>query len=735
MIMAGRVGTSYNACMGKNCFIFLVWIVAALGCSEDTSDAPSSQADSAIAGGDINEPQVDAGDIGLADALPADAASPPIDIASRIQAAGNTEDEQERYVLLTALRAVLPEEHPLVLDLDILLPIIDRWANGREKYWTPGDQEMSGEGGYLADYFVLQVWPGSESFPPPVSEGSALRPIWALYRGRMLIWSAIENGLLVDESFEEGRAALQEALVAFPENRVIGMYLDRPIPWEVPFAEDPAAPRWANLQRVVLHKLNEVIQYWISARQAPDGQFGGGWGDDVELWRWWTPVLLGFEDDTTNSAHRLLAENIFALPRMEGGYTSLLTDVEHSAEDSGDTITSMLLLDHEDEVWRARAARIGVLMDTLWLGETERGGRQFRSTYFTSEEVDDSPEHACDTMYHSRAAQPALLLWQLTGDAALATPLTDWLMSWVEAAEREESGKPGGLLPAALSYPSGDVRANGDEWWNPGCHINTATYRWPRAVSLLTRALVLAHIQTGQSEFLAPLRALAGLRDQSDEGAAPGSAEWAAHTIGNKAVDAMAKYRLGTENAQFDNILRNAGSAYVRAQIGNQVRPLEDALGDLANSMLVDREAHTSEVRFTDRVFKFHRKYADLFRPSATGSVNVNVLYEMVTGDYGDPGYLPLPAVRWLTPAGDLAVRVTRNETRRFRAELYGFGMSARRLGARLSRLNDGRYRWIVTGLNGPLEQGTATARGGQLDWSGRLPPRELVTIEFEPAQ
>ena len=27
-----------------------------------------------------------------------------------------------------------------------------------------------------------------------------------------------------------------------------------------------------------------------------DGQYGGGWGDDCEMWRWWAPVLLGFDD-------------------------------------------------------------------------------------------------------------------------------------------------------------------------------------------------------------------------------------------------------------------------------------------------------------------------------------------------------------------------------------------------------------------------------------------------------
>ena len=29
--------------------------------------------------------------------------------------------------------------------------------------------------------------------------------------------------------------------------------------------------------------LVEVVRFWCEARQAPDGQLGGGWGDDVEV--------------------------------------------------------------------------------------------------------------------------------------------------------------------------------------------------------------------------------------------------------------------------------------------------------------------------------------------------------------------------------------------------------------------------------------------------------------------
>ena len=69
------------------------------------------------------------------------------------------------------------------------------------------------------------------------------------YRGRMLIWQVIQSGPLLsvkerrEKYFGEARQLLQETRAAFPENRVVRMYLGEPIPWPKPYPADPAAPR------------------------------------------------------------------------------------------------------------------------------------------------------------------------------------------------------------------------------------------------------------------------------------------------------------------------------------------------------------------------------------------------------------------------------------------------------------------------------------------------------------
>ena len=52
---------------------------------------------------------------------------------------------------------------------------------------------------------------------------------------------------------------------------------------------------WVWAQQRAVRGMVEVMEFWCRERQAGDGQLGGGWGDDVEVWRNWTPILLGFK--------------------------------------------------------------------------------------------------------------------------------------------------------------------------------------------------------------------------------------------------------------------------------------------------------------------------------------------------------------------------------------------------------------------------------------------------------
>ena len=114
----------------------------------------------------------------------------------------------------------------------------------------------------------------------------------------MLIWSEVENGFEVDDFYTEGRRLLNEASDAFPKSSILPQYFGEA--WASENQDDSEGNvdndwDWVEPQQRAIQGLTNVIRFWCDQRQAPDGQFGGGWGDDVEIWRNWIPILLGFK--------------------------------------------------------------------------------------------------------------------------------------------------------------------------------------------------------------------------------------------------------------------------------------------------------------------------------------------------------------------------------------------------------------------------------------------------------
>ena len=588
-------------------------------------------------------------------------------IEETIAAAGNSESERERYELLLNLQQHPDLETDLSQELSDLLPYIDRWANGRNKYHVAGDQELSGEGGYLGGFFVQDIWPGDFAFPSVIRGLSPLYPIWCLYRGRMLIWQAIEMGVLTEIYFSEGRDLLEEAATAFPDNRIITTYLGAKTPWPYTLNAPNHAPAWAIAQQKLLNHLENIMMFWIEERQTMDGQMGGGWGDDVEMWRKWTPVLLPFEHRASFEAQQKLARGIFSLPRLQDGYTNILTDVEHSSEDTGDPLMAMLLLDPESEEWQNKALVIAQLMQDLWTANNDLGFLQFKSTYFTANEVSNNDNFACDTAYHVRAIQPALRLWHQGNADAYDTLFERWLETWAHSVMQEGTDKPLGVLPSALHFPSGLAGGPNPVWWNPGCHITDKTFQYPRALAMMTDALIVAYLRTEDPLYLDPFRHMVNAWTQTritPTDPESGNLQWAADKMRKYLPSALSKLRQATGNTEFDDFIAVEGSAWEKHLVAANVSNITATLEQNVESLAYNRAFFTEEVRFTDRIFKFHSNYLNDILATPIPNLNTTLLHNMLTGAVGIPNFLSLPGVRWHTSPQDIAIWVTQNQER-----------------------------------------------------------------------
>jgi len=657
-----------------------------------------------------------------------------------IRAAGNAEVDAARLAHLRKLAHQCGVDGQTLPGLDRLIAFVERWDSPQSRL----------------DFFDREVR-RTLGFDFGLGPDSPLQPIADFYLGRMLTWITLEYSDIYPfpekraEYLGRARRHFSAAAAAFPENRVMRMYLGEPVPPARTYAAPAGAPAWAVAQREALERLTDVIEWWIDHRMRPNGEYGGGWGDDCEMWRHWVTVLYGFEHPRANWAQAYFSARLLAQPHLAGGYHNRLMDVEHTAEDVSDALTPMMVLAPDNPEWAQRANRLADLMEQLWTGRNERGFLQFKSTYFTSEQVDLTPARACDTVYHPRAIQPALLYWQRTGDARIGRLVADWMRTWVDAAAREERGKPAGILPTAIHWPDGRVGGIGGKWWLPE-NYTTPLYDFPSAMSLMLNTLVLTAHLTGEAGFLAPLRTMAAARLEWIRAGRPeapaGSRLWCAAKI-DQLGSALAKYRAVTGDPSFDALLREErGVPYMHFRLAGDEGPLGTALEALAGILRVNFPAYTQEVRYTDRVMRF----PVLYQPGwmleggapttvieagvmAMGLNRLNLLYQTATGDPGDPLYFPLNAVRWRTPPRDFSALVTDAAPDRLAARVFHFGPDERRLEAELLLLRPGAYRFTLTEAAGgrPVQSGELAIAPGKRALPLRLPPRVACGLQVTP--
>lgn len=539
-----------------------------------------------------------------------------------------------------------------------------------------------------------------------IKPGYRLYPLAQYYYARGYLGYALQYGKI--RHFEDRRAkATADALEAFriaeqayPDNEIIAMYLDRKrLPWPVVYEEDPQAPDWANHQRKILEGLSDVIIWWIEERQQKNGAFTSGRGDDVEMWRWWAPVLVGFEGPKVIQGQSRLSS--WVIKSLKGqSYTGRSDDVEHTSEDSTDSIVPMMYADPGNEVWVKHARVIGDLYREKWTGVNEREFLQFKNLNFTYKGITGGANEACDTLWHFRAILPTLLLWQ-QGDRRYDEQFLPWFDTWVDATAREERGKPAGVMPSAIHWPSGRIGGPGPRWWIPEIYPEKL-YHWPFHLGPMLQQLLLAWHMSGDETYLAPMHSMAALYREHlanpVENPEPGSRAWCASKL-KTVVDIVAKYRMLTGDTQYDDLLKGkGGNAYLKFRISGNRKGLTDALANDAAALSQNFPMYTQEARWCDRVlnrpgFWVENSPLETDMPTLRNRWNMTELYTSVTGDIGGIETFPLRAVRWNTPAREIAALVTEADTDSFTAELYHFGKTPREMGAEFWLLKPGTYK------------------------------------------
>ena len=96
--------------------------------------------------------------------------------------------------------------------------------------------------------------------------------------------------------------------------------------------------------------------------------------------------------------------------------------------------------------------------------------------------------------------------------------------------------------------------------------------------------------------------------------------------------DTLALYRDLTGDSTYDEVLSRQQSYYDYIINGNTARLTQDFI-KIRDLLLGHMEVLTSEVRFTDRIFKFKHNYIDkVFSNTIATSTSFDVLYYSISG-------------------------------------------------------------------------------------------------------
>jgi hypothetical protein len=275
----------------------------------------------------------------------------------------------------------------------------------------------------------------------------------------------------------------------------------KPVPWsvEMPPAVE-SAPEWAVSQRQLSRRMDAITRWWVTQRQSPGGELGGGWGDDVEILRYWGPQALGFSSAVAERGTLNIAGGLWNSGTLLHGYDRHVSDVEHSSEPTTDTQPLAAALRPEDPEIIARLKQTAACADQ-WVQQQPDGAVRFRSSWFNCREADTSDSHAVDVHLNTRAMGPALWYAYLTRDPHLIELLSKWADSWIYAMRRNDHGKPRGVIPPVLRSKDGLYLIGSKRWDKPDAEWDY--FQWSGGSQEAVTSLILAvYDLTGNQHYL-----------------------------------------------------------------------------------------------------------------------------------------------------------------------------------------------------------------------------------------
>lgn len=498
-----------------------------------------------------------------------------------------------------------------------------------------------------------------------------------LYEARYHYWNGAEGG---DQAMmRQAVDWMAELKKTWPEHTILRQYTGEKVRWgEELDADTDKHPAWAAYLREAYARQIRIMERFFIERQAPDGQLGGGYGDDVELMRTWAQIAaISSAAETVRAGIEKLAEGVWR-SELRDGYARDIGDVEHSAEPSADTLPTMLFVRYGDPLWVERNMRSCKTIRDMFMGIDRKGYPRFKSAEFGADGVNTHPRAGGDTGYHARAMKH--FIWQAWwGDPDARDWFARWCDGWREATMAEIGAKIAGLPPGTIWYPSGDIFPPADAPWHDS-HWNY--YGGLGLGNMIQDSFLCAYFLTRDPRFLQPFQLSMDLATRGPlltGSYEPGSVEWQLQAMSHAAdPQRTAIYKWLTGERVYDEYTLRGGDPAQVYRVDYDLDAFLASFEAAAKNLRSNLELQTTEVLSTDR--------------AALGSaLTVFGAYTGAVCGLRDAA-TPTFAVTYDTAGADFAAVVTESTPRRVRVWLYSFNEDPVDIGLRFWQLAPGEY-------------------------------------------
>lgn len=565
----------------------------------------------------------------------------------------------------------------------------------------------------------VMLYDGLLNYPEAEKNPLYERALW--YRGRLLYWLWLERGIHFEKEAAERDLAMMFEL--HPENELVRMYNGERIEYKAPFDDikKPAnAPKWALSQWEVSNRLKHIADWWVLEQQSETGEFGGKFGDDVELLRFWSPLILS-GDSIVYHGWKKLADGVWNSHRIYKGYAKSPSDVEHSSEFISDTAPLMILYTDDSEYEKRLSYSAGYFRN-LWTGYNDYGRRFFKSSWFSSTEIEIEPPKNRDVPYTTRAVKAVrFYVWKNQHEETLKA-LEEWTDAWLHVSQRTEKGKPKGILPASVEFPTEEFNGKEDNWYTANMYWDYYDWSGDTGAAMLDQFLFTWTL-TGKEKYLKPLfQHLELVNRYSDrlfadeivmnsdgflgskwmsihqsfrnaENPYPKGTEiWTAFEIGNSEEfwNIVETWRLLSGDPRYDELILEHSTPYLKYRLTGNEHFLVEGIQPYLETIRYNYPMFTSEAIHTDRVHIGPNRARE-----------IEILQAMVTGYGIKESASPYIAVSWEDASRDLTYLVNQSTPSKLSVDLYSFSDSMEEVTLRLWQLSKGEYDLEIHEDNG----------------------------------